>query len=392
MTWIRSLAKAIGLISLIAAAAAGQALATPEAHWGGNMLPDLRDRADFGVHFLGFTQYGKEVFRFDTTRYTFTPYNDIPQTLGFNILAYSRMQNGLLMKHSDRPTEVDPGPLSRRRTFMLGIVNDHIPEFLQNDVIHRGNLQRDKLRRVPRKPWDTKTHTSYGPNHNLPLVAGWSDEYFLRLYAPQRDDGHETRQPTPLFIGGGWQLSTLQQEAFLHAGSSVYETTRFPDWFPLPHVLQIRSFGVGGMARVGALKAGHYFPDIVPAYANAQGLVRLGTEIASGFPVQLEYALTSAYGFFASPRSPSELATINEFRAGTDSTHLYQAKTPARELFFSIRVRIGDFTFETYNDSPGGKDKGPSFGASMSYNLYRPDRRFPWFGGISKQAERDHAR
>jgi hypothetical protein len=33
------------------------------------------------------------------------------------------------------------------------------------------------------------------------------------------------------------------------------------------------------------------------------------------------------------------------------------------ELFSSIRVRIGDFTFETYNDSPGGKDKARVSGA-----------------------------
>jgi hypothetical protein len=39
------------------------------------------------------------------------------------------------------------------------------------------------------------------------------------------------------------------------------------------------------------------------------------------------------------------------------------------EQFWNVRVDIGSFSFETFNDQLGGKDKGPSYGAMISYSF-----------------------
>jgi hypothetical protein len=378
----------VGVTSLVGGRAGGQSLVTPTSHWGGNLIPDLRDRADYGLHFLGFTRYGKEIQSCPVSqpgcpdRYTFTPYNDMQETLGFNIISYTHMQNGLRTSPDDSSANADPGPLSRRRTLMLGVVDDHAPEFLQNRVIHLANWRDKKLRRVPRELTDTPNETSLGPTHAWPPVAGWSEEYFLRFYMSRRIDGDEQRLPTPFFVGGGWQLSTLNHEVFVHAGSNVYEW-RLPDCFHLGGA-RLRSAGLGAMGRIGLLRPGHYFQDLTGHYTNLQGVGRVNLEWW-GYSTQFEYAITSTTGFFVAPRTAADLDIIGELPPGTDTAGVYQAKHALNELFSSIRVRIGDFTFETYNDSPGGKDKGPSFGAHVSYNVYRPDRKFPWVGPWAKR-------
>jgi hypothetical protein len=363
---VTTLASALPLRS-----ARAQALASPTAHWGAHMLPDLGDRDDFSVHFLDFTRYGKEVRTVGGTReYWFTPYNDMRETLGFNILSYSRMRNGIRL--GDRSANVDPGPLSGRTTLMLGFINDVVPEFLQNEVIHRSNLKSDKLERVPRRTTDTFDDISHGPSYYWPPIVGWSQEYFMRLYASRRIDGEEQRVPTPLFLGGGLQLSTINQEFFVHAGANVLEV-------PIPDKLDmgfLRGVGLGGMARAGALSPGHYLKDLTSHYTNVQAVVRANVEIR-GFAMQLDYTMTGASGFFVAPRTPAQRQIIAEFPVDTDPAERYQAKSPVSERFSSLRARIGDFTFEMYNDSFGGKDKGPSYGTYAAYNVHRPNGRIP---------------
>lgn len=377
------------------AAAAGQGLVTPTSHWGGNTLPEVSARREWGLHFLGFTEYGKEVLP-GTDQYTFTPYNDMDETLGFNIFTYS-------WSSVMNPRSVSENSVSARRTVMVGVVNDVVPRFLQNQVAHLGRQKGpNKLLPVPREPGDTPERVSAGKSDVWPPFFGYSEERFVQLHSTRRrlaDNGtvYEERVPTPVFVGGGYALGTLNQEMFLHAGSNVVSfefpdnarpalpcLTRCPDAVPswIADFIQLRSVGAGATARGGVLLPGIVFDDLTAGYANLQGVVRFDFALFRGeFPVQLDVALTQAHGFFVRTRTEEQRRQIAEVEHPTE--RVYGAKSPASEFFVSGRVRLGHLTFEYVNDQIGGKDKGPSFGVNMTYAMRprQPRESTPGAGG-----------
>jgi hypothetical protein len=341
---------------------------SPSSHWGALMIPESRERTEIGLHFLGFTRYGKEVDP-ETGEYTFTPYNDMEETLGFNFLSLSHYD--IINRRA-----LSAASVSRRWTFTLGVIDDNITEFLQNDVVHWNNTRKDSLDRVPRTRSDTRTKTSIGPRHLWPPVLAFSNEYFVRVpYQRRREGGGTLRGLTPLFVGGGVSVGTLNQEAFLQAGTIMITRDVGDHRVPVLRVLQLRSVGVAGMARSGVLLPGHYFKDLTGSYFNAQAAVRADVEIAA-FPIQLDLAATVAHGFFVASRTPAQWEIINELPEGTDPASVYSAKSPVTERFVSVKLRIGEFTLETYNDMFGGKDKGPSFGVHATYSI--PPALLPW--------------
>ncbi len=352
------------LVALSIPSMAQAQLVTPSSHWGSQLLPERQERTEFGLHFLGFTRFGKEVFT-GTDQYTFTPYNDMDETLGFNLLSLSHYD---VMERSF----VSSNSLWRRWTLSLGIIDDHIPEFLQNSVIHWANWRgKDRLRRVPREATDTQESSSYGPTRVWPPLLSFSDEYFLRIPAQRkRIDGKSERIPTPAFIGGGYTVGTLNQEAFVHAGTSVVQLG-VPERIrlgPIGRGLQLRSVGAGVMVRAGVLAPGIHLKDLTGSYATVQGVGRVTIDVWS-LPTEIDLALTSSIGFFVESRTPEQWAMIRELGDDVDPASVYAAKTPVNERFVSLRVRIGEFTVETYNDLIGGKDKGPSFGAHVGYAI-----------------------
>jgi hypothetical protein len=366
---IRRLVAALGLLSgfSIPMAASAQGGVTPVSHWGGVMLPEAQPRSEYALHFVGFTQYGKELIA-GTHEYTFTPYNDIGETLGFNIFSYTRSGPSLRFTAGD-------DAVSRRHTYTVGLVSDWATQRLQNRVIHWANWRGDdRLDRVPRRKTDTPESTSDGPTKWTRPLVGASEEYFVHLVSSRTRAGREERFRTPLFAGGGYAFSTINQELFLQAGSDIYEISFRPgsnvatSGGSLPRIfglIRIASLGAGGMARSGVLLPGMHFKDLTASYVNIQAVARLGLEVHEQ-PVQIDLALTSAEGFFVAKRDSAQLEMIEE--VGHPPEKVYAAKLPMRERFMSIRVRSGSFTFETFNDFAGGKDKGPSFGAQIAFS------------------------
>lgn len=383
-----------------------QGVVTPSSHWGTILIPERTEREEWGFHAVGFTQYGKELIP-GTEQYTFRPYNDMDETLGFNFITLSctdhiqpfsnplvacpelatRVLGPLLRTKSFEPgagdgihNSVSENPLSRRRTFLLGLVDDHATEFLQNRVVHLANWRDEKLVRIPRSVDDTPDETSLGPTKALPLL-GVSDEYFLRLGFTRKegtepDQLEDVRVLSPFFLGGGFALSTINQEAFLHVGADITKASlgiRPLGWLGVDGI-ELRSVGAGAMMRGGILAPGPHLDDLTGQYLTTQGVVRLVVDWWA-YPTVLDLGITSAQGFFVAPRTPAQWAEIHERDARPED--VYDAKSPMNERFVSLRVRIGDFTFETYNDMLGGKDKGPSFGAHMTINFHTPQRFNP---------------
>jgi len=357
-----------------------QGLPTPDSHWGAATLPDLGERKDVGVHFVLFTQYGKET---RNGQYTFDRYNDIDQTLGFNILSFS--ESGPLKSNLDRGT-LDAGGKTwqRRRTYSVGPMSDVITQFLQNRVAHQGRANNPHLLPVPRDTTDNPSHITQLPTKLWPFVAGMSDEYFLILNRSEQAGDRVRTTPTPFFVGGGWSAGTVNQELFAHVGMSSAEL-RLRHWDRIASAVTLDALGIGGMARLGVLIPGPILRDLTADYANAQALIHVRGTVA-GFFVQVEYGYTATTGFFATKRDAAFSAIQQQADSTRPPASLYYAKTAAQERFSTIRVRIGDFTVEHYNDSAGGKDKGPTFGANISWDAYDSCRNpgwcqalFPWF-------------
>ena len=360
---LRRTSLALLLALPFAHALRAQSLVTPSGHWGAIMLPERQPTWFITAQFLDFTRFGKEVDAAD--KYLFIPYNDMPGTVGFNIVSFTA-SNIVDVRHASM------SPLSYRRTAYLGWKDDRIPEFLQNRVIHLGRMNKTKLRRVPRELTDTPDETTpVGPR--LPLIAGFSDEYFLRMQYHRNEKGVEERVLSPFFVGGGYGLGTINYEAFIHAGFDPVEyrfprciSGKFPKCLPL-----LRAVGLGGMARTGVLHPSAIMHDLTSSYINIQAVPRAEFSVLS-YPFTVEYGLTASRGYFVATRTPEQLAKIAEYPPGTRMEKIYEAKTPQDEFFSSVRVRIGGFTFEMYNDSWGGKDKGPSYGAQVTYRLRHP--------------------
>lgn len=145
----RGLTGAIALAHIVALLLAceplrAQGLATPGAHWGAILLPDMEQRLDIAFHALLFTEFGKELG--PNKQYEFLPYNDVRETLGFNVLSLSHTT-------AKARFPITESSVQRRTAFAIGVVDDHLTEFLQNDLAHWAKIRgRNRLRRVPSPP------------------------------------------------------------------------------------------------------------------------------------------------------------------------------------------------------------------------------------------------
>ena len=354
----------LSLVALLAATATprdcpGQGLVTPSSHWGSILLPDPDARFDVGLHFIGFTEYGKELIP-GTKRFTFRPYNDIRETLGFNIVSFSRTAPRARFPLTESSVQ-------KRNTLALGIVHDKFIEFLQNDLAHEANFRKDDpLDRIPRRLTDTPRSTTHAGGKKMP-IAQFSQEFFFRQQERERLAATEMQRQSAFFYGGGYTVGTINQEVFLHIGTNPIGW-EYPGGARCLLKTCLLRLGVGGIARGGVASPGHHLRDLTTSYANAQGIAQLAFSVV-GFPVQLETSVTGAQGFFAERRTRQDSIEVIERDQAAEG--IYSLKRPKHERFEAHRLRIGDFTFEYVNDEPGGKDKGPSFGVATTLNISR---------------------
>ena len=349
----------------------GQNVVAPSSHWGSTMYPELRPSRTAGLHLVGFTQFGKEL---DTSgQYDFESYNDIEETLGFNFLAYSR--TGYANRSNARSN------LLRRTVITLGIISDVTTEWLQNDVIHAG-LLADPLDPIPRDSSDTKDQISTGPTRFG--IYGYSEEVTYRINTRAISTSGQVQYiPTPLFVGGGLSISNLQVEGFVQYGASHFLKTprnliEFRRFFRLDYAdfSAMSRRGVLLPARIyGPILPYSVFKDIASGYTSTQGSITLYGEFLIPckllglfhLPLVAQFTITNASGLFVARRDQQARE-----RAKTDDrevSKVYQSKSPLKERFLSVKIRLGSFIFETSNDIAGGKDKGPSFTASFYVNL-----------------------
>jgi hypothetical protein len=303
--WI---AAVILILGGSATPAASQGLIAPSGHWGALMFPEAEPLNEFGLSFDRFTPYGKVTDKADTA------YNAIDENMGLNFAHFSwstplRRRSGIL-----------------RVIGQLGYAADQPTEFLQNDFLHH-NRNLGFIREVP-----SRSGVEWG-------VSAESNFFFDTRPTSRRIPLAYT---APVFVGAGGALSSVYHELFVQGGIRAQNARWRNASLPAPSFM-VRA----GLAAVGS----EAFPDstVSNGYIAWQASVRIPLdrwwEAGSVLP-EIEVGYSKSTGLFQ--------------RSVPDGTGVERiAETMCTVAF---KWAGGDFTAETYNDTCGQKDKGPSFG------------------------------
>ena len=200
-----------------------------------------------------------------------------------------------------------------RVTAQLGLSADQPTEYFQNKIVHA-------LRHLREVPTDGNVREAF--------EAGLAFD-LNRWFQPWR-------RRWPVFVGAGFTASTLMSEAFVQGGVRAPRT------------------GPSLVLRGGRTAGGGAFPQraIAKYYAMLHGSFRaplddwltgdaVCTWICALVP-EVELGVTWTSGFF-----------------------VRESGAVVSEVFCNIRLTWGPVNFETWNDSCGGKDEGPTFGVRL---------------------------
>ena len=234
--------------------------------------------------------------------YTFARRYRLGTTVGLNFAAFS----GTGRLFGSRTTLY-------RFTGQLGLSNDQPTEFFQNEIVHRA-------RGLTKVPTGENVRKAFEAGAGLE-VNRWLEPGWVRL---------------PVFAGAGFAWSTLLGELFVQGG------------------VRVPRFGPSLMLRAGRTFGGGAFPtrDIAQSYAMLHG----------SFRAPLDDWLT---GDAACTWVCSLIPEVELGVSWTSGLFRRASGVVAAEVFCTARLTWGPFNFESWNDSCGGKDEGPTFGVRL---------------------------
>ncbi|HEU4686060.1 MAG TPA: hypothetical protein VFS39_16255 [Nitrospira sp.] len=280
----------------------------PSVHWGSIAYPDQFRSLRFGGTFDRFTEFDGAGTRYHST---------INESFGLNLATASWTEHWAKW----------PG-WSTNLTLGIGPTGSQPTEYIQNNLVHP--VLGDAPIRVGRKRED--------------VTDGMVDASLTRWLRLLND------RPE-LFLGGGISVGTIYQEEFARIGvrrSSFDSFIPVIKDTPLHYVTDYLRFS--GMARYSRLQSGALVHDVKPYSFLYQVSVSLGPYGTSDDPPhwEIEFALTWDSGIF------------------TDATG--QSR---KEFFWSAAATYAAFRFETWNDSLHHKDKGPTYGFTVTIDLFK---------------------
>lgn len=160
------------------------------------------------------------------------------------------------------------------------------------------------------------------------------------------------RWNAPIFLGGGATGSTLNHEAFAQAGLRSLTLRAGNVDLPAPSYM-IRFVP---WVHSSALYPRH---TIARAYRFTSLSIRIPLDRwwdSHGVLPEIEWGKTSTTGLFMA----------------ADSLGAPSVPFPEKDCTIALHWAEGDFTAETYNDSCGDKDQGPTYGVRFYTRLRRP--------------------
>ncbi len=270
--------------------------------------PDQTPLLDAGYTLNRFTEFNAARHR----------YNEIRETAGFNFATLS---------WTHFPSRFDGW--STNLTVGAGPTRDQPSRAIQNEGVHRWL----GFERVP--------------------VGTLRDATDFML------DGSVTRwaavlgRPRTAFAGAGLSAGSLYQEVFARIGVRRLALADLVGVDPAetsPLAIVLRSVRFSALGRYSRLWSGAAYREVAPESFLVQASMSIGDY--RGDPSrplwEIEFTYTVDSGLFVA----SNGSTIEE-------------------QFASVALRVGFFTFETWNDSINGQDKGPTYGGKVMIDLFR---------------------
>lgn len=205
--------------------------------------------------------------------------------------------------------------------------------------------------------WNTNLILGIGPTADQPTRFSQND-LVHNTFGIDRVPVGATREPTDFSIGGSvtkWSpLLWAQEVGFASVGFSsgslyheVYGRLGLRRVPLLPAGLDF--LRASAMGRYGRLYSGAAFRDVAPQAYMAQGSLSVGNYRKSQEPDwELEVGLTLDSGLFVDLRGDA-----------------------LEQRFGTVAVRFPYGYFETWNDLINRKDNGPTFGATLMFDLLR---------------------
>jgi len=332
---------AVALLAGLGGSACAQTSLSLSSAWGALSYPEFHRGYQAGVTLLSFTEFDSHGRRYgvttdgdpsasvpvqDSARTKPGPY---PETVGFNFftLAYSNHINS-------EATEL--ANMMYRYSLSLGLNNDAVTEYYQNEIIHKAYREIDP---VPRGAVRCDAG-DMGPHC---VDYSFNGEVLYRFTDMELQDRLRF-SASHFFSGVGASLSSVAWEGYVQMGLAQFPTLIQTEWFGVR---------VDGMARIGGMLqnplvdrlGAPIFHKIEPGYYMVQG----GFETTIGeklYPVVIGNNFTYHSGFFQDDRGRA-----------------------ISELFWSLTLDIDRLYFETFNDMLGGTDFGPTYGVKVYWDF-----------------------
>lgn len=163
------------------------------------------------------------------------------------------------------------------------------------------------------------------------------------------------------FLGIGFSTGSLYHEVWARLGVRRYslaDTIQRLSGSPLSGALKlfeyVRVSAMGRYSRPYGAAAFQGFQQVAPQTYIGQGSVSVGKYDQDNKPIwEIEIALMVDSGLFVDHKGDSQ-----------------------EERFGSLAIRVPYVTFETWNDLINSKDRGPTYGASLTLDLLHIRDRF----------------
>jgi len=280
----------------------------PSVHWGSIAYPDEFNTVQLGGTFNRFTEFDGAGTRYHST---------INESFGLNFATASWTQHWQRWSGWSSNLTLGIGPTGAQPT-----------EYIQNSITHP--ILGNQAVPVGRSRQDVVDG----------MVDGSVTKWFSLL----------DRMPE-LFIGGGFSLGTVYYEEFARIGARRASFDSFiPYWNETPlHYVSDYLRG-SAMARYGALQSSGLIHNVKPysfLYQLSVGVGPYGKEKVDP-RWEIEFALSWDSGIFVDETGQSR-----------------------KEFFWSVAATYAALRMETWNDSINHKDKGPTYGFTITLDLLK---------------------
>jgi hypothetical protein len=270
--------------------------------WGSDLGPAESIGWRASLQLDQFTEFDKDTLRFPLGRKT-GDCDYYCETIGFNTLQGTRS----IRWRKDLRLSVGA---------FLGLADDGLTEFLQNEYSHK----RNGVAGVPRQ----------GERKGILFGASLeADRDFI---------------PTWMFGGIGFLANNVYHEAFIHSGLILQRQPLFGTRFGIKYSAVTR-LGILVPSREFLISGTRYFPSLFPVVGMGQAEAGV---YANVFGIPIEFSWRGGY---------SSGVFINQDRDEAEGMWLEGLKTV-----------IWKFSFERYNDALNGTDYGPTYGVKMNFS------------------------